>query len=104
MEELEDAKTIEDCEEMATIDCHDDEESASGWLTCIEEIFAGLNNVILFGETLKLDGFTLSKNSVVAICKKGKEKIKVTLDSLKSKEFTDAQKLWLKAWSKWEKN
>jgi len=97
----EDVKTIEECVEEATMDTYGDWEQASGWLTCIEEIFGNVREVKVMGETVNLKGFDLDGTSVVAVCKKGKMKIRTTLDSIEIIKPTRAQKLWLKAWIKW---
>ena len=78
----ENVKTIEECEEIATMDTYEDWEQASGWLTCIEEIFGNVREVKIMGEIVKLEGFDLDGTSVVAAYKKMKMKIRTTLDSI----------------------
>lgn len=97
-------KTIDECIESATIDAYVDDEAASGWLTCIEEIFGDVDNVLLGDEVIMLEGFDLSGLSVVACCRKGKKRIRVTLDSLEFINLTKAQKLWLDVWKQWQKD
>lgn len=97
-------ETIDECIESATVDTYSDDEAASGWLTCIEEIFEGEDRVMLGDEIVQLEGFGLSGLSVVARCRKGKKRIRVTLDSLKFNNLTRAQQLWLAAWNKWQKD
>jgi len=98
----EDVKTIEECVEIATMDTYEDWEQASGWLTCIEEIFGNVREVKVMGEIVSLKGFDLDGTSVVAVCKKMKMKTKITLDSIEIIKPTKAQKLWLEAWTKWQ--
>ncbi len=97
-------KTVDECTESATIDAYSDEEAAGGWLTCIEEVFEGVHEVRLGDETVRLNGFDLSGLSVVAVCKKGKKHIRVTLDSLEFINLTKVQQLWLDAWNQWQKD
>lgn len=95
-------KSIDECIECATVDTYSDDEAASGWLTCIEEIFEGIQEVKLGDELVRLDGFNLSGLSVVACCRKGKKIVRVTLDSLELISPTKVQKLWLEAWNPWQ--
>lgn len=86
------AKTIEDCEEIATCDAYDESEVASGWMTCLEEIFENDTIVILADERLVLSSFDIIRDSaIVAVVKMGKRKIKVSLDSIKLVKPTKAQ-------------
>ena len=104
MDTWEDAKTIEECTEMATVDCYDDYEQASGWLACLDDLFAEVKQVNVAGEVVKFKKFDLVHDTtIVAICEKNKKKIKVTLDSLELINPTQAQELWLEAWLAWAK-
>lgn len=97
-------ETIDECVESATVDAYSDDEAANGWLTCIEEIFEGVDKVMLGDELVQLEGFDLSGLSVVARCRKGKKRIRVTLDSIEFINSIKVQKLWLAAWNKWQKD
>lgn len=99
MSDWEDARTVEECCEMATVDCYDEYEQASGWLTCISEVLDSIKQVKVAGEAIRLKGFDLAgETTVVAVCEKNKKKIKVTLDSIELINPTPAQALWLRAW------
>ena len=101
MEDVLRVKKIKDCEELATIDAHGDSEIASGWFTCLEEVFPEEQEVKIFGERAKLIGFDLFGNTVVAVCKKGKFKEKMLLGSIKLINSTKAQKLWIQSYQKY---
>ncbi len=101
--ELEEVKTVNDCMEAATIDAHDLEEQVSGWLACFEDVFSDVSDVEVLGEIVKLEKFDIEKNTVlVALCRRNKKQAKVTIGSIKLLEGTKVQKLWLKAWDKWQ--
>ena len=102
IEEMQKCRSIEQCHEVATVDAYGDEEQASGWLTCLQEMFDKFERVKILGEEVKLKGFDLSKNSVMAICVKGKTKAKVSLDSIEFPKLTKTETLWLSAWKKWD--
>jgi hypothetical protein len=100
----EDAKSIEECTEMATIDCYDEYEEAAGWLACLGDVFSEVKQVEVAGEVVKFKKLDLvNDKAVVAICEKNKKKIKVTLDSIELIDPTEAQELWLAAWLEWSK-
>ena len=104
VDELTDARTIEECEETATVDCKDEDECITGWFTCLEEIFEGIKKVKLFGEEIVFGGIDFSGDSIMGICQKGNKKIKVDLGSIEFMDITKSQKLWLGAWLKCRDN
>ncbi|MGK5085364.1 hypothetical protein WDW37_18920 [Bdellovibrionota bacterium FG-1] len=97
--EWKDVKTVEECEETATMDAYDEYEQASGWLTCLEEILEGVEQVVCMGNPVKFTGLDLSGDTVVVavIGRQGKT-AKVALDSIELIKPTKAQALWLKAY------
>lgn len=101
IDSFEDAKTVKECIETATVDAYGEYEQATGWLTCLEEVFLDVKEVKIFSEVVNLSGFDLDDTNIVAICSKGDDEIRVTLDSLKLIKPSRAQKLWLKAWKSW---
>lgn len=99
-----DAKTINEAIEIATMDAYDEYEEASGWLTCLEEVFEDFDLVIVNGITMKLIGFHLEREIVpMIICSHNKKRAKITIDSVQFINPNKAQKLWLRAWDKWSK-
>jgi hypothetical protein len=104
MDDWEDAETIEECTEMATVDCNGEDEEAYGWLNALNDVFSDVKQVKVAGEVVKFKNFDMvNDTAVVAICEKNKKKIKVTLDSLELINPTKAQELWLEAWLDWAK-
>ena len=100
LEEMKRCKTIGQCIEVATTDAYGDEQVGS-WLTCIEEMFGEHHDVMLLGEKVKIERFDTEHGAIIAICKKGKLKARVTLDSIVFPKLTATEKLWLKAWGKY---
>lgn len=102
IKEMEDCKTVEECIEVATMDTYGEEEQASGWLACIEEMFGKFKTALVLGEEVILKKFDLSNASaIIAICLKGKISAKIALESLDFPNLSDKQKLWLNAWKEW---
>jgi hypothetical protein len=50
-----------------------------------------------------LVGFDLNNHTVVAICRQGKHKARVTLDSVEFPELTPVEQRWLKAWQQFSR-
>ena len=104
MNDRADAKTIEECTEMAIVDCYDDYEQASGWLACLDDIFSAVKQVKVAGAVVKFKRFDLVHDTaIVAICEQHNKKIKVPLAALELIKPTTAQELWLEAWLAWAK-
>ena len=95
-------KKVADCEELATVDAYGDEEVATGWLTCFEEVFDGVDSVKVLGYEARLTGFDIERDhAVFAICKSGKKTARVSLSSIEWPKLSKPQKLWLQAWCKY---
>ncbi|MCW5590454.1 MAG: hypothetical protein KIT27_12450 [Legionellales bacterium] len=99
--EIKRCKTIEDCYECATIDTYDENEAASGWLTCIEEMFSKFEHVKVLGNEAILEGFDLKGFQVVAKCRNGRKSAFVSLESVEFPKLSKSEKLWLDALKKW---
>ncbi len=93
-------KKESDCEELVIIDAYGDEEVATGWLTCLEEVFEDVGKVKVLGHEAQLTGFDIERDHVVvAVCKSGKKTARVSLSSIEWPKLTKPQQLWLKAWT-----
>ncbi len=99
-DEMRQCKSVEACIELALTDASGPEEQASAWLTCIEEMFGRFDNVAVLGEVVTLAGFDLSNGSLVAICRKGKRKARVALESVEFADLSPVEAQWLKAWER----
>ena len=88
------------CIDLALTDAYGEDEQAVGWLTCIETMFSRFKRVKLMGEEVALVGFDLSKHSVVAVCRQGKQKARVTLDSVEFPQLTPLEARWMQAWKR----
>ena len=94
-------KTVSQCIDLATVDAYGDEEVAMGWQSCLEEVFEGALAELAERE-VKIEGFDTLSGMVMARCRFKKKKIRVTLDSLDFSNLNAMQKLWLKAFLKWQ--
>ena len=102
LSEMKRCKTVKDCFEVATVDAYGEEEQATGWLTCIQEMFDKVEHISVLGQEVDLEGFDLAnERTVVAICRKGKKKTRIALESVDFQKLSAKESLWLKAWKKW---
>ena len=100
LDEMRQCKSVQACIDLALTDAYGEDEQAVAWLTCIEEMFGRFKEVKLLDEAVALAGFDLNGQAVIAVCRKGKRKVRVTLDSIEFPELTPVERLWLKAWKK----
>ena len=104
LDEMRQCKSVQACIDLALTDAYGEEEQAVAWLTCIDEMFGRHKQVRLMGNDVTLVGFDLRNNDVVAVCKQGKRRARVTLDSIEFLELTPAEQLWLRAWKRYSAN
>ena len=52
------------------------------------------------GNDVALVGFDLRDHAVVAVCRQGTRKARVTIDSIVFPELTAVESRWLKAWKR----
>lgn len=100
--DLYEVRTVEQCIDLATTHAYGDDELTSSWENCLTEMFEGVE-AELASQTVKVIGFTALAGAVLAICRWKKNKLRVTLDSLEFKSLNTAQKLWLRAYLKWQR-
>ena len=98
--DLQELKTIKQCIDTVTTDAFGDEVTSS-WDNCLDEIF-GDAEAELAGQPVKVIGFCGTTEVVLAKCRWKKNNLRVTLDSLEFKNLNVNQKLWLKAYLKWQ--
>jgi hypothetical protein len=102
--EMQQCKTVKACIELALTDAYGESEEATAWLTCVEEMFWRFDRVKLLGEEVTLHGFALAnERSVVAICGKGKRRVRVALESVEFPDLTPIETRWLKAWTQFSR-
>jgi hypothetical protein len=94
-------KTVNQCIDIATVDAHDDDEVAGAWAECLEEVFSEAK-AQLAGVDVSIDGLDTLNGSVLVKCRFKKRKIRVTLDSVDFVAPSSPQKIWLKAFLKWQ--
>jgi hypothetical protein len=100
LDEMRQCKSVQACIDLALTDAYGADEQAVAWLTCIEEMLSRFKQVKLMGNDVALAGFDLSNHAVVAVCRQGKRKVRVTLDSIEFPELTPVEKRWLQAWKR----
>ena len=102
IDQMKECKSIEECHVVATVDAYDDYERACSWLTCVEEMFGKFDRVRVLGQEFVLEGFDLvNDSSIIVICKGGKRKAKIALESVEFPKLTTVEILWLTAWEEW---
>lgn len=104
LEEMQQCKSVKACVELALTDAYGEYEQASAWLTCIEEMFGRFDRVNLMGKEVALQGFDLENElTVVAVCRKGKRRARVALESVEFPDITSIESRWLKAWKQFSR-
>ena len=98
LDEMRQCRSVRACIDLALTDADGEEEQAVAWLTCIETMFGRHKQVRLMGNDVALVGFDLRNHDVVAVCRQGTRRARVTLDSIEFLELTPVEQLWLKAW------
>ena len=99
--EMRHCKSVRACIDLALTDAYGEEEEAVAWLTCIETMFGRFKQVKLLDEDVTLVGFDLNRHAVIAKCRNGNRKVRVTLDSVEFPDLTPPERLWLQAWNKY---
>jgi hypothetical protein len=99
-DEMQQCKSVAACIDLALTDAYGEDEQAVAWLTCIETMFARFKQVQLMGSDVTLVGFDLNDHTVVAVCRQGKHKARVTLDSVEFPDLTPVEQRWLQAWKR----
>lgn len=96
------AKNIKDCIEIATVDAYDESEIATGWYNCLDEILCEIKEIKVLGFTVKFEKIDIdSMDSVVVLCKSGKNSAQISLVSVEWINLSKVQKLWIDAWKKY---
>ena len=100
LDQMRQCKSVQACIDLALTDAYGSDEQAVAWLTCIEVMFSRFKHVKVMGNEVELVGFDLSNEDVVAVCRHGKRKARVTLDSVEFPELTAVEARWLQAWKR----
>jgi hypothetical protein len=104
LEEMRQCKSVQACIELALTDAYGPDEQAVAWLTCIETMFSRFKQVNVMGNDVQLVGFDLNNETVVAVCRQGKRRARVSLDSVEFPELTPVEERWLKAWKRFSRS
>lgn len=100
LDEMQQCKSLQACIELALTDAYGPDEQAVAWLTCIETLFSRFKQVKLMGNEVQLVGFDLNNETIVAVCRQGKRRARVSLESVEFPELTPVEARWLKAWKR----
>jgi hypothetical protein len=100
LDEMRQCKSVRACIDLALTDAYGPDEQAAAWLVCIETMFGRFKQVRLMDNEVTLSGFDLNNHAVIAVCKQGKRKARVTLDSIEFTDLTPIEQLWLRAWKR----
>lgn len=100
LDEMRQCKSVQACIELALTDAYGPDEQAVAWLTCIEVMFSRFKHVKVMGNQVELVGFDLSNQELVAVCRQGKRKARLSLDSVEFPELTPVEARWLQAWKR----
>ncbi len=98
--DLLEVRTVKQCLDIVTTDAYD-EEVTSSWENCLNEIFSDAE-AELAGQSVKVVGFCGTTETILAKCRWKKRHLRVTIESLEFKNLNSNQKLWLKAYLKWQ--
>ncbi len=66
-------------------------------------MFGRSKQVKLLDDDVALVGFDRNGHAVIAVCRKGSRKIRVTVDSIEFPDLSPVERLWLQAWKKYSK-
>jgi hypothetical protein len=103
LEEMRQCRSVQACIDLALTDAYGPDEQALAWHTCIETMFSRFKQVKVMGDEVQLVGFDLNNETIVAVCRQGKRKARVSLDSVEFPELTPVETRWLKAWKRFSR-
>ena len=103
LEEMLECKSVQACIELALTDAYGPDKQAVACITCIETMFSRFKQVNLMGNDVQLVDFDLYHETIVAVCRQGKRKACVSLDSIEFPELTPVERRWLKAWKRFSR-
>lgn len=101
LDEMRRCKSVQACIDLALTDAYGEDERAVAWLTCIETMFGRFSRVRLLADDVALAGFDLQNHDVVAVCRRGARKVRVTLDSVEFPNLAPIEVRWLQAWNRY---
>ena len=88
--------------EAATVDCYNESELTTGWLTMIEENLAVPFEAEVLGVQVTVERIDLSRSEqIVAICRRGKERQALPLLDLPLPTPHPAGAEWVEAYRRW---
>ncbi len=100
LDEMRQCQSVQACIELALTDACGAHEQAVAWLTCIEAMFSRFKQVKVLGNEVDLIGFDLDNQAVVAVCRHGKQKAHIALNSVEFPNLTPIETRWLQAWKR----
>ena len=90
--------------EEATVDCYNESEEVTGIFTMLEENLAVPFATKLLGVEATVERIDLNKaNEIVAVCRRGRERLQVSLIDLSLPEPKPKGAEWIDAYRRWAK-
>ena len=96
--DIEQVKTTEDCDEVASMDTYDESEYIAGWCTCLTDVFDSVESCTHMGQKVQLIKISQQRNSIVAKISFRGEISYTTIDCLRVENLKQYQKIWIKAY------
>jgi hypothetical protein len=105
LDEMRRCRSVRACIELALTDAYGEQEQAVAWLTCIETMFGSFDRVVVLGDEVDLMGFELASDAaIVAVCRRGRRKARVTLESVQFPSLSPVEARWLEAWNQFARS
>jgi hypothetical protein len=88
--------------EEATVDCHDESEAVTGFLTMIEEHLAVPFATVVLGVDVEVTGVELTDlDEIVAVCTRGKHRQRIPIRELPLPSPPPSGAEWIEAYRHW---
>jgi hypothetical protein len=88
--------------EEATVDCHDESEAVTGFLTMIEEHLAAPFATVVLGVDVTVTGVELTeREEIVAVCTRGKHRQRIPICEVPLPSPPPLGAEWIEAYRHW---
>ena len=88
--------------EEATVDCYNESEQITGWLTAIEDNLAIPFETMVLGVSVTAERIDLNRSEqIVAVCRRGRERQSLSILELPLPTPTPDGADWIEAYRRW---